>query len=311
MHSKRRIDILQYLLVQAEEKARHSSKKTAANYYSVYKSFSRYLEEKEHVKRLYVYNLSGALVERYENYLLKERGITRNSSSFYMRILKCVYNKIVSEYDCELVNPFKKVYCGVDKTVKRAVNIQTITKLMNYEPLNKGEAFSQDAFIFCFLARGMAFIDLAKLKKNNIINNRLVYRRSKTGQLISIKLESSIIAIINKYANDNSPFLFPIIKSQQFNQDEYDKALLLHNYHLRCISSNLGLNTPLSSYVARHTWATEAMKSHVPIRVISESMGHANERMTNIYLASIENSEIDAANMKVIKKLISTACQHQ
>lgn len=305
MYVKKRIDFLQTLLMQAGEKAQHSSQKTATNYFSVYKSFSRFLEEKEHIKRLYVYNLSSSLIERYESYLLRDRGITRNSSSFYMRILKSVYNKIVSEHDIEQSNPFKKVYCGVDKTVKRAVDIQTITQLMNYKAQNKNEALSQDAFIFCFLARGMAFIDLAKLKKNNIVNNRLIYRRSKTGQLISIKLESSISAIIKKYDNENSPYLFPIIKNAHFDQSEYDKALLLHNYHLRCISNNLGLSTPLTSYVARHTWATEAMKSHVPIRVISESMGHANERMTNIYLASIENNEIDAANMKVIKKLIS------
>lgn len=305
MYVKKRIEFLQYLLIQAKEKAQHSSLKTATNYMSVYKSFSRYLEEKENTKKLYIYNLSNSLIERYESYLLKERGITRNSSSFYMRILKSAYHKIVSEYDVEQTNPFKHVYCGVDKTVKRAVDIQTVIRLMNYKVQNKNEEFSKDAFIFCFLARGMAFIDLAKLKKSDIINNRLIYRRSKTGQLISIKLESAISAIIKKYANENSPYLFPIIKSSYFNQSEYDKALLLHNYHLRCISNNLGLSTPLTSYVARHTWATEAMKSHVPIRVISESMGHANERMTNIYLASIENNEIDAANMKVIKKLIS------
>lgn len=112
--------------------------------------------------------------------------------------------------------------------------------------------------MFSFYARGMAFIDLAYLTKENIQGEYIIYRRHKTGQELSIKLEICLKTIIDRYSHySNGTFLFPILSESTQN---YDSALRLHNIHLKKISGFMGLPKPLTSYVARHSWATLAKK---------------------------------------------------
>lgn len=305
MNARKRINngFLSYFQLQIERKRCHDRIKTAVNYKAVYRSFSTYLDVIKRKNEIDISEMKRSMIEDYESYLLYNRKISRNSSSFYLRILKAVYNRATFEFGINLPNPFVGVYCGVDKTVKRAVDINVIKRLANFTPRSKAEAFSRDTFLFCFMTRGMAFIDFAKLKPSNIIDGRIIYRRSKTGRLMSVKLETPMRCIIARYRHVGNGYLFPVVTSNRFDYSEYGKALQLYNYHLRRISSFLELKPALTSYVARHSWATEAMKSQVPIRIISESMGHADEHVTSIYLASIENKEIDSANMKVLGKL--------
>ena len=288
--------------MQISEKNLYQKCKTALNYGSAYRSFVSFLRVKERMFTLKFSQITSELIRRYEFYLIEERKIRRNSSSFYIRILRAVFHKGLVYYDLNLPNPFRSVYAGVDTTVKRAVDVNAITKLIKYQSENEQLNFTKDAFLFCFLARGMAFIDFVKLQKSDCQNGRIIYRRSKTRRLLSIKMNTMMVEIINRYADPKSEYLFPVLKTPTFSQLAYEKALQHYNYHLRKLAEEIGVDS-LTSYVARHSWATQASRLHIPTRVISESMGHSNERVTAIYLASLDNHEIDMANKKVLDKI--------
>lgn len=299
---QRNVDFLAFMEMQISEKNSYQKCKTALNYGSAYRSFVSFLRIKERVLSLTFSEVTSELIRRYEFYLIEERKIRRNSSSFYIRILRAVFHKGLVYYDLNLPNPFRSVYAGVDTTVKRAVDINAITKLIRYQSENEQLNFTKDAFLFCFLARGMAFIDFVKLQKSDCQNGRIIYRRSKTRRLLSIKMNTMMVEIINRYADPKSEYLFPVLKTPTFSQLAYEKALQHYNYHLRKLAEEIGVDS-LTSYVARHSWATQASRLHIPTRVISESMGHSNERVTAIYLASLDNHEIDMANKKVLDKI--------
>lgn len=299
---QRNVDFLAFMEMQISEKNSYQKCKTALNYGSAYRSFVSFLRIKERVLSLTFSEVTSELIRRYEFYLIEERKIRRNSSSFYIRILRAVFHKGLAYYDLNLPNPFRSVYAGVDTTVKRAVDVNAITKLIKYQSENEQLNFTKDAFLFCFLARGMAFIDFVKLQKSDCQNGRIIYRRSKTRRLLSIKMNTMMVEIINRYADPKSEYLFPVLKTPTFSQLAYEKALQHYNYHLRKLAEEIGVDS-LTSYVARHSWATQASRLHIPTRVISESMGHSNERVTAIYLASLDNHEIDMANKKVLDKI--------
>lgn len=301
-HRHSEADFLAFMEMQISEKNLYQKCKTALNYGSAYRSFVSFLRNKERMSTLKFSQLTSELIRRYEFYLIEERKIRRNSSSFYIRILRAVFHKGLVYYDLNLPNPFRSVYAGVDTTVKRAVDVNAITKLIKYQSENEQLNFTKDAFLFCFLARGMAFIDFVKLQKSDCQNGRIIYRRSKTRRLLSIKMNTMMVEIINRYADPKSEYLFPVLKTPTFSQLAYEKALQHYNYHLRKLAEEIGVDS-LTSYVARHSWATQASRLHIPTRVISESMGHSNERVTAIYLASLDNHEIDMANKKVLDKI--------
>ena len=295
-------DFLAFMEMQISEKNLYQKCKTALNYGSAYRSFVSFLRVKERMFTLKFSQITSELIRRYEFYLIEERKIRRNSSSFYIRILRAVFHKGLAYYDLNLPNPFRSVYAGVDTTVKRAVDVNVITKLIKYQSENEQLNFTKDAFLFCFLARGMAFIDFVKLQKSDCQNGRIIYRRSKTRRLLSIKVNTMMVEIINRYADPKSEYLFPVLKTPTFTQMAYEKALQHYNYHLRKLAEEIGVDS-LTSYVARHSWATQASRLHIPTRVISESMGHSNERVTAIYLASLDNHEIDMSNKKILDKI--------
>lgn len=301
-HRHSEADFLAFMEMQISEKNLYQKCKTALNYGSAYRSFVSFLRNKERMSTLKFSQVTSELIRRYEFYLIEERKIRRNSSSFYIRILRAVFHKGLVYYDLNLPNPFRSVYAGVDTTVKRAVDVNAITKLIKYQSENEQLNFTKDAFLFCFLARGMAFIDFVKLQKSDCQNGRIIYRRSKTRRLLSIKVNTMMVEIINRYADPKSEYLFPVLKTPTFTQMAYEKALQHYNYHLRKLAEEIGVDS-LTSYVARHSWATQASRLHIPTRVISESMGHSNERVTAIYLASLDNHEIDMANKKVLDKI--------
>lgn len=296
-------DFLLFMQRQIAEKRQCGKNKTATNYCAAYRSFHSFLQLREKRSTLRFSEITDELILRYEKYLLHDRKIKRNSSSFYIRSLRSVFRKGIIAYGLLHSDPFNRVYAGVDTTMKRAVNLDVIIRLSQYILPNKSMELSRDAFVFCFLARGMAFIDLAKLQKSDIQNGRLSYYRSKTGRLISVKIERRMQEIINKYSHTASCFLFPILKTARFEQPAYETALRLHNHNLHKLSRLLGEGISLTSYVPRHSWATEASRLHIPTRIISESMGHSNEKTTSIYLSSIDYHEIDSANRKIINRI--------
>lgn len=269
--------------------------KTAAIYATVLRSFQDFRNHQD----IYFDRIDGGLMKHYESYL-KDRNVSNNSISCYIRTLRSVYNKAVDYGLTKQSYPFRNVYTGIAKTVKRAVDQDTIIRLQSLDLSDReGLSFARDLFMFSFYTRGMSFVDMAKLRTGNIKNGVLIYRRSKTKQSLSIKMEQCILAIIEKYRSTTTgtDYLLPILTAK--NQS-YESMLRNHNKRLKMISQMLALPKSLSSYVSRHSWATLAARKGIPIRVISEGMGHENENTTRIYLASLDQSFLDKANAEVI-----------
>jgi len=237
---------------------------------------------------------------------LKNNGVSPNSSSFYMRNLRAVYNRAVEKGLTSQRFPFKHVYTGVDKTVKRAVSLKVIKRIKEMDfSMNSTFDFARDMFLFSFYTRGMSFIDMAYLKKKDLANGILSYRRRKTGQQLFIRWEKCMQEIVDKYDNSLSEYLLPIIKPMKGDErTHYQNAMYLINRKLKEIGKMTGVQLPLTMYVARHSWASVAKNKNVPISVISEGMGHDSEMTTQIYLASLDTAVVDRANKMILKSLV-------
>jgi len=270
--------------------------RTSETYTATLKSFMAFREEQD----VPLDGITSDLMLMYEAHL-KARDVRMNTISFYMRNLRAVYNRAVEKGLTPQNNPFRHVYTGVVKTVKRAIPIKDIKALKELDlSLKPSLDFARDMFLFSFYTRGMSFIDMAYLKKSDLKNGILTYRRRKTGQELTIKWEKCMDEIIAKYPKNETDFLLPIIKEPGNERKQYDNALHLVNYHLKDISEMLQLQRPLTMYVARHSWASAAKAKNVPLSVISEGMGHDSEATTQIYLASLETSVVDKANKMIL-----------
>lgn len=244
-----------------------------------------------------------SVIEQYEAYL-KGKGLTRNTTSFYMRIFRTAYKQAVEDGLTTDNQPFQKVYTGVDKTSKRAISFDDIKRIKNLNLSNSPLLdFAKDMFLFSFYARGMSFVDMAFLRKKNIENGFIYYHRRKTGQQLSIEVVPQLQAIVSKYAS-TTQYLLPIITHEDGTERrQYQNQMLRVNRSLKKVGAMAGLPIPLSTYVSRHSWATIARDRNVPLAVISEGLGHDNEATTQIYLDSIRSTKVDKANRIVLEGL--------
>lgn len=237
---------------------------------------------------------------------LKANGICPNTVSFYMRILRAVYNRAVEKELVEQKHPFKHVYTGIDKTVKRAVPLKAIKRIKELDLTLKPHLdYARDMFLFSFYTRGMSFIDMAYLKKSDLKNGILTYRRKKTNQQLSIKWEKCMAEIVAKYKDRSATqYLLPIITNPLLNErKQYRNAIYRVNTALKEVARLANLSIPLTMYCARHGWASIAKSKNIPLSVISEGMGHDSEETTRIYLASLDSNVIDKANSLILKEL--------
>ena len=273
--------------------------RTSETYTATLKSFMEFREEHD----VPLDGVNSDLMLLYEAHL-KAKGVRMNTISFYMRILRAVYNRAVEKELTPQKYPFRHAYTGVDKTVKRAVPVKVIKALKELNLSMKSSLdFARDMFMFSFYRRGVSFVDMAYLKKTDLQNGILTYCRRKTGQRLTVKWEKCMEEIIKKYPSNSSTYLLPIIKEQGNERKQYDNALHLVNYRLKDLSGMLKLQRPLTMYVARHSWASVAKVRNVPLSVISEGMGHDSEKTTQIYLASLEASVVDKANKMILELL--------
>lgn len=274
--------------------------RTSETYRCTLKSFMQFREDKD----VLLEDLDSDLMLMYEAYL-RNKGLTKNSTSFYMRILRAVYNRAVEKDLTTNRNPFKHVYTGIDKTIKRAIPLKAIKQIKNLDlSLQPSLDLTRDMFLFSFYTRGMSFIDMAYLKKKDLSNGILSYRRRKTGQQLFIRWEKCMQEIIDKYDTDYfSPYLLPILKYPYDNRSQYKNVLFRTNKYLKEVAKMVGISVPLTLYVARHSWASIAKSKNIPISVISEGMGHDSEKTTQIYLASLDNAVVDRANAQILKDL--------
>lgn len=274
--------------------------RTAETYQSALASFMRFREGKD----VLISHIKDNLIVAYEN-SMKASGLSSNTTSFYMRILRAVYNRAVKQGITKQKYPFQYVYTGVAKTRKRAVDISIVRRLAEMDlDRNPSAALARDMFLFSFYTRGMSFIDMAYLRKSDLSRGILTYRRRKTGQNLFIRWEKCMDEIVSSYDNPSSFYLLPIITSSDTDErQQYISMSHKINRSLKSLGKKLGLPTPLTMYVARHTWANAARKKKIPISVISEGMGHTSEMTTRIYLSSLDADIIDRANKKILRLL--------
>ena len=236
---------------------------------------------------------------------LKSKGICPNTVSFYMRILRAVYNRAVEKELIEQKYPFRHVYTGIDKTVKRAVPLKVIKYIKELDLTLKPHLdYARDMFLFSFYTRGMSFVDMAYLRKSDLKNGILTYRRKKTSRQLTVKWEKCMGEIVNKYETySDMQYLLPIITRCADERIQYRNAISRINIALKEIARLVGLTHPLSMYCARHAWASIAKSKNIPLAVISEGMGHDSEETTRIYLASLDTNVVDKANGLILKDL--------
>ena len=293
--------LLRYINAQIERKQELKKVGMAAAYKSTRSSLAKFISRPD----VRMSEVDSAFVRRYEDFLYSN-GSSGNTVSYYLRNLRSLYNQAVTDgYHPRGEYPFAKAQTRPAKTVKRALSRTDMQNLADLNLENEPELeFTRDLYLFSFYAQGMAFVDIAYLRKSNIRNGFIQYIRRKTGQIINIRIESCMKKIIDHYKT-KSEYIFPIITSsdEKIAYRQYQNSLGYYNKQLKKISDLLGLPSPLTSYVARHTWATAARNKNIPLSVISAGMGHTSEKTTQIYLASLDNSIIDEANKFIISSL--------
>ena len=275
--------------------------RTSETYAATLASFMKFRDGQD----ILLCEIDGDTMMLYEAWL-KANGNCPNTTSFYMRILRAVYNRAVEKALTEQRHPFKHVYTGIDETVKRAVPLKAIKRIKELDLTLKPHLdYARDMFLFSFYTRGMSFIDMAYLKKSDLKNGILTYRRRKTGQQLTVKWEKCMQEIVDKYDTESSIYLLPIIKPYSKTDERTQYIYAGHNISrsLKAIGKELGLSLPLTMYTSRHSWASIAKSKNVPLSVISEGMGHDSEATTRIYLASLDNMAIDKTNSLILKSL--------
>lgn len=274
--------------------------RTAETYTATLQSFSRFRRGRD----LMLDEITPDLIQAYEAYL-RAGGAVPNTTSFYMRILRAVYNRAVESEAIEQRNPFRHVYTGTERTVKRAIPIAAISRIKNLElPQGSKMDFARDMFMLSFYLRGMSFVDMAFLRKKDRADNHVTYRRRKTGQRLDIAWTKEMQSIVEKYPPNPTQYLLPILTNPLSDERiAYRNRASCINRQLKTITRMTNIKIPLTLYCARHSWASAARTKGIPVSIISEGMGHDSEATTQIYLASLETSVIDRANALIIRSV--------
>ena len=237
---------------------------------------------------------------------LKTEGLQENSINSYISCIRAMYNKAVNiGVTSQSANPFRHLRLHRKETEKRAVPetvIEEIAKLdLKYSPeLQLAAAL----FIFSYLTCGIPFADLARLTWDNVHDDIIIYKRIKTGTLVCIGITPGMKNLLKRYKQKDSKRLFPILpENEKITERRYKNELRKYNSRLKKIGKMLKTPRQLTSYVARHTWATEALKKNIPLAAISQSLGHTSIKTTQLYLASLSQDKLNKANKKVTDKV--------
>lgn len=311
-----------------EELSQRRAKSTIDNYQTALRSLLTYAGKDISTEQIDV-----AMMEGYQRWL-QLRGVSRNTSSCYMRSLRALLRHIDAEG--EYKEAFKSVYTGNEKTEKRAITEEELKILKSPLPAfphwgrgkeqrgrksplptspyrgrgkeqrkDRALGMARDLFLFSFCALGMPFVDLAFLKKSQVKDGYIDYRRHKTGQHIRVKIEPLMQEIIDKYARKDGLYLFPILthSNNEEAMREYERQRSRYNRLLGELSRKLNL-PHLTSYVARHSWASIAYGQDVALPIITKAMGHTSTQTTLTYIREINDHRIEEAN----SRLVNIAC---
>ncbi len=250
--------------------------------------------------------INSSFLKKYEDWL-RSKDIKETTLSFQFRTLRAAFNKAIEENAVSKEkNPFEqfKISKFNTKTKKRALTKEDIMKIITTETINPTELrlFARDIFTFSYLCGGISFVDVANLTMSNIHKGRLLYSRQKTHGAIDFKLCEQANEIIEKYTSyrEQATYLFPILnaklhKTPMQKKNRVRKVLARINKELKVLSSELEIEDTVTTYVARHSFASVLKKSGVNIGIISQALGHQDIKTTEIYLSKFDDQQMDAA----------------
>lgn len=292
-------DLISYMEVQIQKKKDKKKEGIAAAYKSTMNSLIKFIGN----QKVQFIDINFLFLENYVQYL-EEKGNTNNTIAFYMRNFRTIYNRAKKEgYEVISGAPFTEITIKTDKTIKRALSKDDIKKIALVDLSdNPKYDLARDLFMFSFFSRGMPFVDIVNLKKADIIDDIIIYRRAKTNQPLQVCSTSAIFGLIKKYENPGEyvfPILNPAKKTSLYNQ--YRNALGEIDKGLKIVGRRAGIKIKLTTYVARHSWANNAKSIGTPTSYISDGLGHSSEQMTLIYLKELSPDELHEINEKVTK----------
>ena len=298
-------ETLTVFMISEIERLREEGREPARR---IYHNMLRTLRESAGKEEIGFEEVTPAFLGNYE-FLLLGRGLSWNTVSTYMRVLRAVYNRAVDRRLAPHVpHLFKAVYTGTQADIKRALKAEEMGQLLDTKCTRKQSELLQKThhlFVLMFLLRGLPFVDLAYIQKKDLNGNILTYHRRKTGRQITITVTKDAMNIIREYMDTTteSPYLFPILSAEGGEDTiyrEYQQALRIFNYQLTKLGELLGLTTELTSYTARHTWATLAYYLEVHPGIIREAMGHSSIKVTETYLKPFNIKKLDETNLSII-----------
>lgn len=297
-----------YLADVFKEQIEHFEKSqslfTADNYANVYRSVSEFMGKR--VKKFCVDEITTTWLNSYLLHLNGACKLSPGSVDNYLRILCALYNKAVKEHSIPVgAHPFSDIHILVPDTLKRSLEKEDILRVIDIDLSGKGELCKAcDLFMFLFYARGMCFVDVFNLRYDAVEGNHISYRRSKTSAPLQVKIVEEMKVIMERYREDGNPYVFPFLHRNQYTGKEISErsALRRINRQLGQIGKVLGLT--LTTYVARHSWASLVEECGMSIAIISQGMGHSSERVTKIYMKGMPSHVIDNANEEMLNRLI-------
>ena len=225
---------------------------------------------------------------------LSKRGCMRNTVSTYMRRIRHIYNLAVEAGE--------GVFTGVESKRKKALPLDSLRSLMGTPRVEPEMRRTQLCFCLMFSFSGMAFVDFAHLRKENVKDGVLSYHRQKSGSFIRVEIPADVRLLLDELAvctDKDSPYLFPFLSGKKTGEAayaEYNGALLRFNRDLRSLAETCGVGEPVTSYTIRHSFATTLKEQDVPIEMISELLGHTSIKTTQIYLKSFSLERLSAVN---------------
>ncbi len=276
----------------------------------IYKDTKRNLKYYTGSKEIHFSEIDVSFLNHFEEYL-KAQGKGGNTIYLYLRTLRAVLNKAIKEEVCsEKYYPFKKFSLGKYariKTEKRAISKEDVDKVIALQPKTANIILARHIFLFSYYDRGMNFTDMAFLKWKDINGDRMIYTRKKTGELFNIKLLEPAIEILKLYKtvdSNKNDYVFPLLSSEHktpqsiFNRKV--KMLREINKNLKAVGKLAGVKSELTTYVARHSYATILKKKGISTSIISQALGHQNEKVTQVYLDSFANDVLDEASNLIL-----------
>ena len=294
----KRLNGMSFAKAEAERIDQEQRHKTAYNYLTAVRSLTQFIGN----DKWSFADITTSMLERYQRWLCN-RGIRLNTVSVYMRTLRALYNRAVEN---NADSPFSAVFTGHEQTAKRSVTESEIRQLLALRLDSQPHlALARDLFVFSFMAMGMPFVDIAYLKWHQINDGVMHYARHKTGHKVCVNVEPCMAEIINRHAITSSEYVFPLLAGTTADNvhPTYLKRLRSYNYALHRLSSLINTSRTLSSYVARHSWASLAYRSGLDISQIAKAMGHTKLSTTLIYIRALFDPSLAEANRKMMQAL--------